>query len=295
MKQELPIKKTNSMIQKIFFISVLSFLFSCGSEPEKKSGEIVNEVEEESQEDKKDNDTSGNVLSEEVKDVIELKGGTKISFLNHGEGNLLKKGEMVNVEYKTFLPDGKIIDGSDLIGHALPYFIGINMSIKGWDEVFVNLRVGDKIKLHLPSEKAYGKKGFGTMVPPDTDLDFEIEVKEKVAPLIAKGGLKYYYLVKNEKGKATKSGNNVDIHYYGWVFADGKLFDSSHFNGKSYRFKAGGGEEILCWEEIVLLMREGEKILMISPPEMAYAEKGVPELVAPNSKLVFIIELMNVL
>ena len=76
------------------------------------------------------------------------------------------------------------------------------MSIKGWDEVFVNLIPGDKIKLHLPSEKAYGKKGFGTMVPPDTDLDFEIEILDKVVPQTLKGGLKYYHLV-------TKRLNNI--------------------------------------------------------------------------------------
>jgi FKBP-type peptidyl-prolyl cis-trans isomerase len=201
---------------------------------------------------------------------------------------------MVNLVYKTFLPDGKLIDGSDLIGKPLPYFIGINMTIKGWDEVFVNLKPGDKIKLHLPSEKAYGKKGFGTMVPPNTDLDFDIEVIDKVAPITTPSGLKYYYLVQNEKGKPTKEGSNVEIHYYGWVFSESKLFDSSHFNGKTYKFKVGGGEEILCWEEIVKLMRDKEKILMVVPPELGYAEKGVPEMVPPNSKLIYLIEMMKI-
>ena len=284
------------MIQKIIYISILIFLFSCGSESNEGKGEIVNEVKDEKNPEIKNNkDTSGKILEEEVKDILELKGGIKISYLKHGKGNVLKKGDMVNVEYKTLLPDGKIIDGSDLIGKPLPYFIGINMSIKGWDEVFVNLIPGDKIKLHLPSEKAYGKKGFGTMVPPDTDLDFEIEILDKVAPQTLKGGLKYYHLLKNEKGKATKTGVKVEIHYYGWVFSEGKLFDSSHFNGKTYGFTVGGGEEILCWEEIVKIMHEGDKILMLSPSEMAFAEKGVPELVPPHSKLVYILELMKVL
>jgi len=282
-------------MKKILYIGLILFIASCGNESDEKSGEIVSEVEEKKNPDvKKEKDTS-TILVEEIKDVLELKGGIKISYLKHGEGNVLKKGEMVNVEYKTFLPDGKLIDGSDLIGKPLPYFIGINMSIKGWDEVFVNLKPGDKIKLHLPSEKAYGKKGFGTMVPPNTDLDFDIEVKERVTPITTKSGLKYFYLVNNEKGKPTKEGNPIEIHYYGWVLAEGKLFDSSHYNGKTYKFKVGGGDEILCWEEIVKIMHEGEKILMVSPPELAFAEKGVPELVPPHSKLVYIVELMKVL
>lgn len=283
-------------MKKIFYIAVAIFIISCGSEKNEKSGEIVNEADVKKEDSvNTGKDSSDKVLVEEVKDVVELKGGIKISYLKHGTGDVLKKGEMVNVVYKTFLPDGKLIDGSELIGKPLPYFIGINMTIKGWDEVFVNLKPGDKIKLHLPSEKAYGKKGFGTMVPPNTDLDFDIEVMDKVTPIKTKSGLKYFYLVQNEKGKGTKDGNDVEIHYYGWVFAESKLFDSSHFNGKTYKFKVGGGEEILCWEEIVKLMHDKEKILMVVPPELAYAEKGVPELIPPNSQLVYIIEMMKIL
>lgn len=284
-----------SINENILFLMLLFFI-SCNNEPEKKSGEIVSEKEvKENQTITKD--TSGNreVLSEEVKDVIDLPGGTKISFLKHGKGQELNKGEMVEINYKTFLPDGKQIDGNEILGKPLSYFIGINMSVKGWDEVFLKLHEGDKIKLHLPSEKAYGKKGFGTMVPPDTDLDFEIEVLKRVKPVTTKSGLKYFYLVKKEEGKPVKEGGNIDIHYYAWLYKTGKLYDTSHNGGKSYRFTVGGGEEIQCWEEIVKIMHEGEKILMVAPPEMAYAEKGVPEMVPPNSTLVFVMELMKVL
>jgi FKBP-type peptidyl-prolyl cis-trans isomerase len=289
-------KKTSGRINGILFILILLFFISCNEEPEKKSGEIVSEKEvKENKTNPEDTANNSEILSEEVKDVMELPGGTKISFLKHGKGTEFKKGEMAEINYKTFLPDGKQIDGNEILGKPLSYFIGINMSVKGWDEVFLKLREGDKIKLHLPSEKAYGKKGFGTMVPPDTDLDFEIEVIKRITPITTKSGLKYFYLVKKEDGKPTKEGGKIDIHYYAWLYKTGKLYDSSHNGGKMYRFSVGGGEEIQCWEEMVKIMREGEKILIVVPPKMGFAEKGIPELVPPNSTLVFVMELMKVL
>lgn len=279
----------------IYFL-VLFFVFSCSSEEKSKNGKVVQKTDE--VEEPVANDTSDNskeILNTDSKDILKLKGGTIITYVKRGSGNTLQKGDMVEVKYKTFLSDGKLIDGSDLIGKPLPYFIGINMSVKGWDEAFVNLKPGDKVKLHLPAEKAYGKKGYGTMVPPDSDLDFEIEVMEKVKPITTKSGLKYYYLVQNETGKIATEGKTAEIHYYGWLFDNAKMFDSSHMSGKTYKFKVGGGEEILAWEEMSTILRKGEKVLVIVPSEMAYAEKGVPELVPPHSKLVYIIEMMNIL
>lgn len=283
-------------MKKCFYIAMI-LVCSCGSEPENNTGKIVNETEEKDTVENTDNnkDTSSNVLEANTPDLIQKPDGTRIEFTQHGNGDKLKKGDMVEVNYKTFLPDGKQIDGSEILNRPLLYFIGINMSIKGWDEIFMELREGDKIKLHLPSEKAYGKKGFGTMVPPNTALDFEIEVLEKIKPNVTASGLKYYHLVKKDGAKATKEGGKIDIHYYGWVYKTGKLFDSSHFNGKTYRFTVGAGEEILCWEEIVKQMKEGEKVLMYVPAKLAYAEKGIPELVPPGADVVFIIEMMDVL
>ena len=42
-------------------------------------------------------------------------------------------------------------------------------------------------------------------------------------------------------------------------------------------------------------MHKGDKILMVVPPQLGFAEKGVPELVPPDSKLVYIIEMMDVI
>lgn len=285
------------MREKIIYLFLAAFIFASCGEENAGTGEIVkNEEEKDTNTVAPKNKSKDTVfLAPETKDELVLKGGTKISYIKRGTGKSLSKGTMVSVKYKTFLASGKIVDGSDILGRPLPYFVGINMSVKGWDEVFVHLHVGDVVKVYLPAEKAYGKKGFGTMVPPNTDLNFDIEILEEIQPETTTSGLKYFRLVENKKGVLAKEGQSVEIHYYGWVFDEARLYDSSHFNGTPYKFKVGAGEEIQVWEEMATVMRKGEKYLVVSPSELAYAEKGVPELVPPNSKLVFILEMMNII
>lgn len=285
------------MREKLIYLFLITLIFSSCAEEKSSNGEIVkSEEDKDTNQTKIDNKTVDTVfLAPETKDELVLNGGTKISYIKRGAGKSISKGMMVSVKYKTFLVSGKLVDGSDILGRPLPYFVGINMSVKGWDEVFTHLHVGDIVKVFLPSEKAYGKKGFGTMVPPNTDLNFDIEILEEVKPEVTSSGLQIFRLVENKKGVTAKEGQLVEVHYYGWVFDESKLYDSSHFNGAPYKFKVGAGEEIQVWEEMATLMKKGEKYLVVSPAELAYAEKGVPELVPPNSKLVFILEMMNII
>lgn len=48
--------------------------------------------------------------------------------------------------------------------------------IKCWDEVILNLTLGDHVTVICPSDLAYGSRGAGGMIPPNADLEFEIEM-----------------------------------------------------------------------------------------------------------------------
>jgi FK506-binding protein 1 len=48
--------------------------------------------------------------------------------------------------------------------------------IKGWDEGVVQMSLGEKAILHISSDYGYGKEGAGDAIPPDADLDFEVEL-----------------------------------------------------------------------------------------------------------------------
>lgn len=99
-----------------------------------------------------------------------------------------------------------------------------------------------------------------------------------------------YIVQKEGTGAAPTAGSNVTVHYTG-IFLDGSKFDSSVDRGQPATF--GLNQVIAGWTEGVQLMKEGGKITLLCPPNLAYGEAGRPGIPA-NSWLVFDIELIKV-
>ncbi|KAI9100000.1 Fkbp3 protein [Phlyctochytrium arcticum] len=90
-----------------------------------------------------------------------------------------KKGDVVYVFYTGYLPDGTIFDtnGGKKKPAALRFKAGTGRVIKGWDEALLTMHKGEKARVVIESEWAYGKKGSPDgKIPPNTDLTFEIEL-----------------------------------------------------------------------------------------------------------------------
>lgn len=101
-------------------------------------------------------------------------------------------------------------------------------------------------------------------------------------------------------GAVASEGKFVDVHYTGWLYnsekpeGKGKKFDSSKDRGLSFSFRLGAKTVIPGWEEGVKGMKVGEKARLTIPPKMAYGERGVAQVIPPNSTLIFDIELLAV-
>lgn len=230
------------------------------------------------------------------KSVKELRspGGVSIEILERTEqGSSIGKGDVVRIKYKGKLPDGTVFDSSDPIGMPLPYFVGVNMSVKGWDDALPLLQTGDKVRMKVPAKLGYGKKGYGKLIPPNTDLVFEMEIVDKMKGDKRPSGLIVYRTVERS-GALIKDAQSVSIHFYGWIYSTGKLFDSSHQYGKTHDLVIGLERTLPCWDEALKTMRKGEKAILFSPAALAYAEKGIPEVVPANADLVFSIEVVDV-
>ncbi len=99
--------------------------------------------------------------------------------------------------------------------------------------------------------------------------------------------------IKIGKGKEAKRGNNVKVHYTGWL-KDGKKFDSSYDRGTPFEFKLGRGEVIQGWDRGVVGMKEGGKRKLTIPPELGYGSRGAGNVIPPNATLIFEVELLGV-
>jgi peptidylprolyl isomerase len=94
-------------------------------------------------------------------------------------------------------------------------------------------------------------------------------------------------------GRECVKGALIVAHYTGWL-ADGTEFDSSHRRGRPFECVIGTGRVIKGWDQGLMGMRVGGKRRLSVPAHLAYGERQVGALIAPNSDLLFEIELLDV-
>ena len=100
--------------------------------------------------------------------------------------------------------------------------------------------------------------------------------------------------VKEGSGAPAKAGDEVSVHYVGVLYKEvANWFDASWDNGEPITFKLGAGEVISGWDQGIEGMKVGGRRELIIPPSLAYGSQGSGPI-APNSTLVFVVDLLGV-
>jgi FKBP-type peptidyl-prolyl cis-trans isomerase FkpA len=196
-----------------------------------------------------------------------------------------------------------------------------------FEEGLALLADGDSAKITISADTLFAKIGqpMPPMIKKGSELSFTVKVmsvltseefqkqqseagvKQKaidnktIEDFVAKNNWKgkarktasglYYVPLTEGSGASPAAGDNVKVHYTG-KFLDGKEFDSSKNQGKPLDLQVGAGMVIPGWEEGIMLMKKGEKGVLIIPSGLAYG----PEAYGPipgNSVLQFEMELID--
>ena len=108
--------------------------------------------------------------------VIELPSGLQYEILKEGEGEIPGATDEVRCHYHGTLINGSVFDSSVQRGQPADFPVG--GVIQGWVEALQLMPVGSKWKLYIPSDLAYGQRGAGGAIGPNTALIFEVELLE---------------------------------------------------------------------------------------------------------------------
>jgi FKBP-type peptidyl-prolyl cis-trans isomerase len=100
----------------------------------------------------------------------------KIEKITQGTGASPKKGDTVTVHYTGWLTTGAKFDSSVDRDEPFAFVLGEGQVIQGWDQGVATMRVGDKAKLTIPPDLAYGASGYPGAIPPNATLIFEVEL-----------------------------------------------------------------------------------------------------------------------
>jgi FKBP-type peptidyl-prolyl cis-trans isomerase FkpA len=100
----------------------------------------------------------------------------KIEKMISGNGVAPKGGDTVTVHYTGRLTDGTKFDSSVDRHDPFQFVLGVGQVIQGWDKGVATMRVGDKVRLTIPPELAYGEQGYPGAIPPNATLVFEVEL-----------------------------------------------------------------------------------------------------------------------
>lgn len=93
-----------------------------------------------------------------------------------GAGETPSKGQIVTAHYQGTLLSGEVFDSSLKRNKPFSFPVGRGRVIKGWDEAFLSMKKGEKRKLILPADIAYGLRGSPPVIPANAILVFDVEL-----------------------------------------------------------------------------------------------------------------------
>lgn len=231
----------------------------------------------------------------EVNDTLLLENGIEIRWFEHGEGDLLTTGDVVNIDYKVTLDNGELVDGNKLNNKpSVPFVVGFGMQTLGWDIALKQLKVGDFAEIFIPSELARGEKGIPGLIPPNANNTLKIRIIDLLKPTREVDGNRVYLFEENPQ-TTLKFDEGKKIKFHCMVSSESNPFYINTFrSNQPFEMKLEDYGVVPGLKKALINAKKADRMFIIVPSEQAYKSQGYLDLVKPNEDLLYNVLVMDV-
>lgn len=227
--------------------------------------------------------------------VYQREDGLRIEWTVKKKDNQIQLNDVVLVNYKARVASGEQYDSNDEIGEPVPIKTNIGMLVKGWEEGLLHMHVGDKGRIMIPSDLGYGENGYMTIVPPEADLIIDIEIVERIDPIVLEEGVKVYKWKKVKDGAKPVKNQLITFDYFAYCTGKkAKMYDNSYQNGEPFSFKFENANVIDGLHQGMSVMKPGENAFIEIPSRLAYGRDGLLDHVPSNTDIVYDVRVLDI-
>lgn len=219
----------------------------------------------------------------------EFPNGIKIQWFERGSGEMLKDGEVYEINYKVKLVNGDVVDGNHLLKRDwLPFLVGFGMQTSGWDLAMKELKTGDFVEIFVPANLARGDKGVKGLIPPNSPNILMLRVGKRIAPTRTIDGVKVWKLEErnDETTPVINDKSAVAIHYFVGSKSNPK-YDNSYQRNAPFSFHMDDHGLVPGFKKALINAKLYDKLWILVPADQAYGKNGFQDLVKPNESMFY--------
>jgi FKBP-type peptidyl-prolyl cis-trans isomerase len=286
----------------ILFVSSFCLTLSCSTEAvekSKKKDDLI--IKSEFKKSKKEVENALNSDNDDVMSSKSYDNGIVISWLKYGNGEKVAKGDVILIDYKVTLENGKIVDGNHLWKkESFPFVVGYQMQTKGWDFAIKNMKVGDFARVLIPADLARGEKGIkkdgekGWFVPPNSVNYLTIHIIKKQKPTRVVDGSKVWLFEENKSNKIKFNTTNAIVFHSMISSESNPLYYNSYRTNSPYKLFMTDKGIVPGLKKSLINAKKGDRMFVVIPSSEAFGEKGSQGFVKPNEDLFYNILVMDV-
>jgi len=231
------------------------------------------------------------LLGEETADQYSTNG-IKYIYIEKGDGSEVFLGNKIRISILKTDKSGEPLNNEQ--PDKIELMIGLEEDYEIWTKLLLHLRVGDKVLAYEKDNADQHKIDYYVIKLHDLLTDRELKAYDIPGKtrIVTESGLEYI-IIHEGSGLKAAPGYTVTFHFTGYL-EDMTMFASSYAQDEAETITLGIDHTMPGWFEGLCLMRQGDVMRLILPPELAFGEEGSQGIVPPNATVVFDIDLLKV-